>query len=143
MQPKYKKPQPKAKPKAMPPPPPPQKRVVLKERAMFDTKTAPVDSPAAPPVTQSTSGAAGATAHIDPEAQAEVQKQLNLRVAYETRVPFKPPQVPPGLSPNQLIALAQSGALPIPPQSDKPEEEKPEEEKPQSDKAKKEKPPQE
>lgn len=64
------------------------------------------------PVTQTTSSAAGPYAHIDPEAQAEVQKELNLRIARDTRMPVKPVKVPPGLSPNQLIALAQAGALP-------------------------------
>jgi hypothetical protein len=57
-------------------------------------------------VTQSESTEAGPYAHIDPDTQAEVQKQLNLRMARDRRVPFISPKVPPGLSPNQILAWA-------------------------------------
>lgn len=73
------------------------------------------------PVTQSQTPAAGPFAHTDPDAQAEVQKQLNLRIAHDTRVPYIPAKVPPGLSPNQAIALAQAGGIEYAVQTDKPE----------------------
>ena len=57
-------------------------------------------------VTQSESTYAGPMAQVDVAAQEEVQRQLNVQVARETKVPFKAPEVPPGLSPNQKVAWA-------------------------------------
>lgn len=78
-------------------------------------------------VTQSSTPEAGPMAHVDPAAQQKVQDALNERIAREHKVPFKGPQIPPGLSPNALIALAVTGGLEIPPQTDKPEQQEEEE----------------
>lgn len=115
--------------KKKPTPPQPKRKAFVphgrapRERTEVMTYTETEEQMPERPVTQSTSTAAGPFAHIDPEAQAEVQKQLNLRIAHDTRVPFIPAKVPPGLSPNEVIALARAGAIQIPQQTDKPEAE--------------------
>lgn len=82
-------------------------------------------------ITQTQTPEAGLLAHLDPEAQAEVQKKLNERIVLSQNVPYKRPKVPPGTTPNQIIALAQAGALEQPQQTDQPvDEEEEEDEKP-------------
>jgi hypothetical protein len=64
---------------------------------------------------------------VNAEAANDVERERNMRIERERKVPYIPPEVPPGLSPNQKIALHMSGALPPSPQhqvpADKSEEE--------------------
>ena len=75
------------------------------------TEKQEVKQPSSPPnvkpgvVTQTMSTEAGPYAHINDEAQQRVQDALNLRVEHDRKVPLKPPEVPPGLSPNQIVQL--------------------------------------
>lgn len=92
---------------------------------MTDTAAENKDTGIAKPgyVTQSSTPEAGPMAHVDPAAQQRVQDALNERIARERKVPFKGPQVPPGLSPNEIVAMVVGGGLQIPQQTDKPEQE--------------------
>lgn len=55
-------------------------------------------------------------AEVDPAAADTADQEANARVTRETKAPPVEYDIPPGLSPNQIIALAQVGALqPLPP----------------------------
>ena len=71
-----------------------------------------------PPVTQSNSTEPGW--RNDRAAQEKVQEALDMRVAHDKSIPFVPPEIPPGLSPNDIVTLAKAGAIEIPPQTDEP-----------------------
>jgi hypothetical protein len=62
-------------------------------------------------------------AEVDPAAAETADQEANARVARETKAPPIQYDIPPGLSPNQIIALAQVGALqPLSPTEPEPSE---------------------
>lgn len=121
-----KKPKPKPKPKHEPPHRKPAHASAVKPPqriAAAEKENAPMNDPMTvdpAPVTQSDSTEASPLAHVDPAAQQQVQAALNERVVRETKVPFIPPELPPGLSPNEAVTLVAKGAIQIPPQTDQP-----------------------
>ena len=57
---------------------------------------------------------------VDADAAADVDKERNERIERERRIPYVPPEMPPGSSPNTKVALFQAGAVQAKEQTDKP-----------------------